>query len=295
MKKLSIIIVNYNGAALLEKCLSNLYDIYESMEIIVVDNGSTDGSAQIVKDKFSLVKLIETQNNGIAAGYNLGVQQATGDFLLFLGTDAFPTAKVIQGIVEYMISHTEVGVATARLETRDGSLDMDAHRGFPTPWAALTHFSMLNKVFPKSKVFNQYFLGYKDMSTPHEIDLCISHFMFVRQDVFKDIKAFDEDFFVFGEDVDFCYRVKQAGWKIMYLPQFKVLHYKGASIGIRKESADIKTALKETRQKMRMETTRAMRLFYKKHYANKYPKWLTGIVLLGISLLERVRRFATLF
>jgi GT2 family glycosyltransferase len=293
MSKLSIIIVNYNTVELLEKCLFNLQEMGLPKEVVVVDNGSNDGSAQRVKDNFPDVILVEAQNNGLAVGSNLGLSRATGDYLLYLGTDAFPTQEVLAGIVEYMEENPEVGICTAKLVLRDGSPDPDAHRGFPTPWAALTHFSKLNKLFPKSKTFNQYFLGYKNFDEPHEIDLCISHFMFVRRKVFEDIGTWDEDFFVYGEDVDFCYRAKSAGWKIMYLPQFEVLHYKGAGVGIRKETKDIKTAAstsEENKKRMRLETTKAMKTFYKKHYKDKYPKWLTGFVLFGIESLERLRR-----
>jgi GT2 family glycosyltransferase len=292
MKTLSVIIVNYNTISLLEECLRNLEKIDIEKQVIVVDNGSTDGSAEMTEQNFPYVELIKTQNNGLAAGNNLGLDRAIGDYILFLGTDAFPGKEVITGIMEYMGSQDDVGVCTAELVLRDGTIDMDAHRGFPTPWAALTHFSKLNVVFPSSKIFNRYFLGYENMGQPHEIDLCIAHFMMVKKEVFENVGRWDEEFFVYGEDVDFCYRVKQAGWKIMYLPQFKVLHYKGSSVGIRKETKDITTVSsksEETGKKMKSETTRAMRIFYRKHYTNKYPKLLTGFVLFGINTLEKLR------
>jgi len=286
---LSIIIVNYNTREFLKKCLDNLSDIYAPLEIIVVDNGSTDGSAEMVKTHFPDVILIETENNGLAVGSNLGLQEATGDYILYLGTDAFPKKEVISGMLSYLEANLAVGIATPALLLEDGTLDMDAHRGFPTPWAALTHFSKLNKLFPKSKLFNQYFLGYLDFTKPHEIDLCISHFMLVRRCVFDDVDGWDADFFVYGEDVDFCYRVKQAGWKIMYLPQFEVLHLKGVSVGIRKETKTTNVASAVTKQHMRVHTTRAMKLFYEKHYVQIYPRLVTTAVLCGISLLEKMR------
>lgn len=136
-------------------------------------------------------------------------------------------------------SPRRIGIATVALRLRDGMLDMDAHRGFPTPWASLTHFSGLSRTLPHSPFFNQYFLGGRDSTQPHEIDLCISHFLFVRRTLFDAIGPWDEDFFLYGEDVDFCYRTKAAGYKIMYLPQFTVTHYKGASVGVRKQSSEI--------------------------------------------------------
>ncbi|KKS17305.1 MAG: Glycosyl transferase family 2 [candidate division WWE3 bacterium GW2011_GWA1_41_8] len=289
MPFLSIVIINYNTRDLLQKCLVNLLSIYPEKEIIVVDNGSSDGSAEMVRNEFNEVLLIETTNNGLAAGSNLGLERSRGDYVLYMGTDAYPTSETVSGMIEYMEENNNVGISTAKLVLRDGTVDMDAHRGFPTPWAAFTHFTKINKIFPDSRFFNRYFLGGLDMKQPHEIDLCIAHFMFIRRVVFDRIGKWDEQFFLYGEDVDFCYRTKEAGFKIMYLPQFSVLHYKGVTVGIRKQTTDISTASQETRKKMKKETTRAMRLFYDKHYKNKYPKWLTGIVLFGIESLSRLR------
>jgi GT2 family glycosyltransferase len=292
MKTLSIIVVNYNTSQLLKDCLENLQNLYSNSQVIVVDNGSTDGSADMVEQTFKDVVLIRTKNNGLAAGNNLGLAKAVGDYILYLGTDAFPSKETIAGMIDYMNNNQDVGISTAKLVLRDGSVDMDAHRGFPTPWAAFTRFSKLGSVFPHSKIFNQYFLGYKNLNQAHEIDLCIAHFMLVRKEVFDKIGKWDERFFLYGEDVDLCYRTKQAGFKIMYLPQYEVLHYKGATVGIRKSSSDIKseaTKSEEHKKKMRKETTAAMRIFYEKHYKKVYPTWLTGLVLFAIELLGKLR------
>lgn len=290
MKKVSAIIVNFNTKDILLTCIKNLHDSdYPDLEIIVVDNGSTDGSYEAVKVAFPDVIAVKSENVGLAAGSNLGYESSTGDYLLYLGSDAYPERSTITNMVNYMEANPSVGISTSALVLRNGTVDMDAHRGFPTPWAAITHFIKLNRLFPKSKLFNQYFLGYKDMSTPHEIDLCISHFMMMRREILEKVGKWDEDYFVYGEDVDMCYRTKQAGYKIMYLPQFKTLHYKGASVGIRKESSDVSAATKETRLKMSKERTIAMRLFYRKHYAKKYPAFATGFVIFAINLLEKIR------
>ena len=288
--KVSVVIVNYNTSEQLKDCLNNLLSQGIELEIIVVDNASSDDSVEMVRTNFPNVKLVEAkENKGLAHGSNLGLEVATGDYVLYLGSDAYPEKGVIDGMVEFMDKNINIGISTCKLVLRNGSLDMDAHRGFPTPWASLTHFTKLNSLFPKSKFFNQYFLGYEDFTRPHEIDLCISHFMMVRKKVFDRVGRWDEDFFVFGEDVDFCYRVKKAGWKIMYLPQFTAIHYKGVSVGIRKESQDISKASSETKVRMKRSTTDAMKLFYKKHYSNVYPKIIQSLVFLGIDLLSKLR------
>lgn len=236
-----MIILNYATKPLLEKCINNLLSAWENCEVIFVDNDSPDGSADLVQELFGnnpKVTLIRTKNNGLAAGYNLGLEKATGDYYLYLGTDAFPTHDSLERLVSYMDEHSDVGIATARLFIRDGSPDMDAHRGFPTPWVAITHYLFLDRLFPKSKIFNGYTQEYNDLTTVHEIDACISHFMFVRPEVHQKIGKWDADYFLYGEDIDFCYRVKEAGFKVMYTGDIEVLHYKGASVG-RDTSKDI--------------------------------------------------------
>ncbi len=289
-KKISIIIVNYNSKDLLKQCLLNLDDIYPNYEIIVVDNASTDGSATLVAQEFKHVILCANNENlGLSKAHNQAYSYASGEFLLYLGTDAFPTKETMIGMMDYMLMNPKVGIVTPKLVLRDGSVDMDAHRGFPTPWSSLCHFAGLGRLIPHSNLFNYYFLGGADMSQPHEIDLCISHFMLVRREVLYDIESWDEDFFVFGEDVDFCYRTKQKGWKIFYLPNLSATHYKGSSVGIRNQTADISPASAETKLNMTKHTTRAMELFYKKHMWSKYPLLISFFVLGGIKLQTFLR------
>lgn len=299
MKKVSFLIVNYNTSFILGKCISNLLDIYPNKEIIIIDNGSTDDSVQMLREKFKTaqITLIETQNNGLSAGYNLGLKQISGDYILYLGTDAFPNKQTIFGLVTYFddVKNINVGIATTKLVTRDGKLDLDAHRGFQTPWATFTHLAMLDKVFPKSKVFSQYFMGYQDFEKPHEIDACISHFMFVRKNVHDRIGGWDEDYFLYGEDIDFCYRTKEAGFKVMYLPQWITLHYKGVTVG-RKTAKDISTVSKKSlilKNILSKERTRSMKLYVKKHLTKKYSRPLIWLIYLGIALLQIQRTIET--
>lgn len=288
-KKISIIIANHNAKDVLQECLKNLYSLKTPLEIIVVDNGSGDGSYEMVKKDFPSVIAVKQENLGISVAYNVGLSKSTGDYLLYLGSDAFPTDEALLGCIKFLEDNSNVGAVTCKLVLRDGTLDMDAHRGIPTPWTAITHFTKLNRIFPKSKIFNQYFLGYKDMAIPHEIGLCISHFLFVRKEVFSVLKKWDEDFFVYGEDVDFCYRLQEADYKLFYLPQYPVKHLKGVSVGIRKETQDITKASIETRKRMKKMSTDAMKLFYKKHFVKKYPSFITSFVLLAITIMEKIR------
>lgn len=293
MEKISAVAVNFNTPFLVERFLNNLYNAYDNLEVIFVNNSPDDGSSQIVKDKFPLTKLIELKNPGLSVGYNVGANGLTSKYILFVGTDAFPEKKAIEGTVEYMENHSDVGAVTTTLVLENGDIDLDAHRGFPTVLNSFFKFSGLYKVFPKSGYFNSYFLGDRVESTvPHEIDAGISHFLLVRRSVFDAINGFDADFFLYGEDIDFCYRVKELGYKIVYLPQFKTLHIKGASIGTRKHN---KKELKKPylyRKKQVLNSTAAMRIFFKKHYSGKYSPTTLKFVFLEIALLEKMRVFS---
>lgn len=289
VKKVSFIICSYNEITFAKDCLTNLINIYPNMEIIVKDNGSTDGVVEVIERNFTNVKLIKGENVGLSKAYNIATQEAKGDYFIYMGMDAFPNKEGIKGLMDYMENSPSVGAATTKLVLKDGSIDMDAHRAFPTPWIALTRFSGLAKLFPRSPFFNGYFLPQYDLTKPHEIDLCISHFMIVRKKAFESINGFGEDFFLYGEDVDFCYRIKQAGWKIMYLPQWQTGHYKGGSVGIRKTTRNIVKKPLAHRLKMQKLSTDAMARFMKKHYSEKYPKPVLWAVYAAIFLMGRVR------
>jgi len=293
VKKLTVVICTYNERRFVEDCLSNLEKIknttYPGLEVIVKDQASTDGSAELIEKKFRWVKLIRGSNDGISAAYNIGCKASTGDYLLFLGMDAFPEKETLPGMVNYFEENPTVGAAVCKLVLGDGSLDMDAHRAFPTPWLALSRILGLGKLFPKSRIFNGYFMPGEDMSQPHEIDLCTSHFMLVRREVLDEIGGFDEDFVLYGEDVGVCYRIKKAEWKIMYLPRWKARHLKGGSVGIRKTTRKLVQKSLEHRLKMQRLSTRAMRQFMEKHYADKYPKIVLSLVFFAISILGTIR------
>ncbi len=294
MPLLTIAIINFNTAGLLQDCLNHLLTLPETPalidQIIVVDNASNDGSAALVQANFPTVHLMAlAENRGLTVASNLALQATRSDFLLYLGADAFPQPGALPGLVDYLVAHQQVGIATAQLRLRDGTLDMDAHRGFPTPWASLTHFSGLNKLFPHSPRFNQYFLGGQKLDEPHAIDLCISHFMLIRRAMLEKIGGWDEDFFLYGEDVDLCYRMKAAGYAVMYLPQFTVLHYKGASVGVRKQTSDLSSASAATKLRVTKLSTEAMARFYRKHLFAHYPRLISWAILGAIHLLGTVR------
>lgn len=290
MKKVSIIIVSFNTRNILRDCLLSLQGCYPDLEVFVVDNASDDGSAKMVAEEFPQVKLFALdENTGFSKANNTALQHASGDYVLFFGGDMLMRPNVIQEMIKLLESDEEIGMGTCRVDLRSGKLDSDCHRGFPTPWASLCYFSGLEKLFPKSRIFGQYHLGWENMDSPHEIDACLGQFMFIRRRALEEVGNWNEDFFFYGEDLDYCYRFKSKGWKIVYTPKAIITHYKGASSGIRKESADVTTASPETRLRVLESSVAAMEMFYKKHYRGKYPRWLTRLVLFGVKLLGRIR------
>lgn len=291
--RLSIIIVSYNTRELLKKCLESAVNcqlLADSFEIFVVDNASTDGSVEMVQKEFPQVNLIASDKNlGFAKANNLALKQAQGDYILFLNPDTVVPLETLPAMLKFMEENKDVGIATCKVELANGLLDWDCHRGFPTPWASLTRFLGCCKVFPKSKIFNQYYLGYLPMDKIHEIDSCAGAFLLTRREVLNEIGFWDEDYFFYGEDIDLCFRAKKAGWKVVYNPNAKIIHYKGASSGIKKTTQKVTKATSESRQKALRASVDAMRIFYDKNLKGRYPAIVDILVYAGIWALRQKR------
>lgn len=292
MIDLSIIILSYNTKKLLRTCLESIkkYEVRSmKYEVIVVDNASSDGSAEMVKKEFPDIRLFANKENiGYTKGNNQGVKEAEGKYVLFLNADTLVYEKTLETMVPFMGEHKDAGAATCRVELVNGALDDSCHRGFPTPWRSFCHFSGLSLIFPKSRIFAGYSLGYLDIQTIHEIDSCSGAFMIVRREAGEEINWWDEDFFWYGDDLDFCYRLIENGWKVYFVPTVKILHYKGASGGIKDISKHLTSATQETIIRATNARFDAMRKFYKKHYIDKYPAIITWLVLSGINLKHKL-------
>ena len=275
---LSIIILNYNVRELLLKCLESVFrNKSQNWQVIVVDNASSDGSVEAVKKEYSEVELVENKSNlGFAAGNNEGVKLAKAPIILFLNPDTVVVGKAIQKTYDYLMTNPDIGAITCRVELPNGKLDYSCHRGFPTPWNSFCYFLGLAKIFPKWKIFSGYTATYLDIHKTHEIDCLTGAFLMVRKIAGQQIGWWDKDYFWNGEDIEFCYSLKQKGWKIYFFPEAKIIHYKGSSA--RKEKATISHG------------TSAMRIFYKKHYYYQYPPILRDMILAGIKMLEHYRK-----
>lgn len=270
--ELSIIIVNYNTKDLTTKAIESILNRKWKVkyEIIVVDNDSTDGSNKVIKEKFTQVKLINNKENlGFAKANNIGIKQSNGCYILLLNSDTIVKDNTIDQIVQYMEENREIGAAGCKVVLPDGSLDLACKRSFPTPQNALYNALKLDKFFPDNKRFGDYNLTYLDENEINEVDCLVGAFMMIRREVLEEVGLLDEDYFMYGEDIDLCYRIKQAGWKIVYYPEVEITHYKGGGRG--KKSYHII-----------YEFYRSMYLFYNKHYKNKYSFLTRSIVYIGV-------------
>jgi hypothetical protein len=267
----SVVIVSYNVR---EHLLDTLRALYAgsgtSLEAIVVDNASRDGSADAAAAAFpKAVVLRNDANLGFGKASNLGLEKSQGEFVLLLNPDVMVAPDCLRILVGFMHAHPEVGAASPRLSRPDGTLDLAARRGFPTPRAAFYRVTLLSRLFPKSRRFNKYNVGYMAADQVHEIDSGTAACLMVRRSAIDQIGAFDPDFFMYGEDLDLCFRLKQGGWKIFYVPAAVATHVKGASS-------------RQATSAMLREFHRAMWIFHRKHYAADLPAPANWLVWVGI-------------
>lgn len=283
---LTIVILGYNVAGLLDNCLKSLLASQKPTDywhIIVVDNASTDDSTAMVRKKYPQVKLITNKSNlGFSAGNNVALKQVKTEYVLLLNPDTVVYPGSIRTVLEYMSTHPQVGAATCRVELPDGSLDYSCHRKFPNPWNTFVFF--FTGLAKKSSY------SYTDIPKGvHEIDSLTGAFAMIRTSVGKSLNWLDQDYYWNGEDLDFCYRLKKLGWKVMYIPEVKITHYKGSSSGIWK-TGEYKVSI---RAKLRSINSgiNAMRIFYDKHLASRYPAPFNWFIYLGMFTLKIIRTF----
>lgn len=292
---LSIVILSYNTKKLLAQTLASVKNADKNgieVQIIVVDNNSSDGSVPMVQKKFPWVELVVSKKNlGYSGGNNLGISKSTGQYLLFLNSDVELNKNALTESMKYILSDKKIGSVSPKVDLFSGGMDPDCHRGFPTPWASISYFLGLEKLYPKSRIFGQYHMGYEDLNAPHEIDAGFGTFMLVPKKVIDQIGLWDETYFFYGEDLDMFYRIKASGWKVMFYPKVLALHHKGASSGLRKESKSVNKVKKSTRINTAKASIKAWEIFYKKFYSGKYNLLTTAIVITGIRIKGFIRLF----
>ena len=255
--KLSVVIVNYNVKHFLEQCLHSLEQAAVGIdhEIIVVDNASTDGSTEYITTRFPSIKWMACrENNGFSKGNNIAIAQAKGEYVLLLNPDTIVTKEAIEGCVEFMDTHADAGACGVYMLRTDGTFAPESRRALPTPFVSFCKMSGLSKLFPKSRTFGRYYMQYLDKEDTNPIEIISGAYMMLRHKTIKKTGALDEDFFMYGEDIDLSYRILKGGYRNYYLP-LRILHYKGESTN---------------KSSYRYVHTfyRAMQLFFKKHYSH---------------------------
>jgi N-acetylglucosaminyl-diphospho-decaprenol L-rhamnosyltransferase len=284
MIDVGIVILNWNTRDLLKRCLETVLASEGDLtyRVVVVDNQSSDGSADMVREHFPQVELIVSEiNGGYPYGNNLGlralgfrgpgqVEPAAPRYAVLLNPDTEVPPDAFFRMTQYMDARPEIGIAGPKLVLEDGSLDLACRRSFPTPLVSFYRFSGLAKLFPQHPQFGRYNMTFADPDQELEVDSVVGAYMQVRREAIEAVGLLDETFFMYGEDLDWAYRIKTAGWKVFYYPTVVVKH--------------IKRAASRRSPRAQFEFNRAMLIFYRKHYRVTTPLWLHTLVLTGLLL-----------
>ena len=275
---LGIVIVNYNTRDLLRRCLETVFASEGvSFRLCVVDNASTDGSAAMVARDFPQVHLIANEVNlGYPAANNQGLramgfergQRGEARYALLLNPDTELPPDALAKMTAFLDAHPEAGVAGPRLVRPDGSLDLACRRAFPSPEVSFYRLTGLSRLFPRSRRFGRYNLTYLPEDETAEVDSVVGAYMQVRAAAIEQVGLLDESFFMYGEDLDWAFRIKAAGWKVYYYPEVTVLHVKRAS--------------SRRSGRAQVEFWRAMEIFYRKHYEAQTPRPVHWLIIAAI-------------
>jgi GT2 family glycosyltransferase len=282
--QLSVIIVNYNVKHFLEQCLLSVQKAGAGIatEIFVVDNASNDGSREYLQTKFAGVKFEwNKENTGFAKACNQVIAKSTGRYILFLNPDTIIAEDCFEKCIAFLESRKDAGALGIRMLDGRGSFLPESKRAFPSPLTSMYKLSGLSALFPRSKTFAKYHLGYLDEKQTHEIDVMAGAFIMIKREVLDKTGGFDESFFMYGEDVDLSYRIQKAGYKNFYFSESTVLHFKGEST--RKGSLNY----------VRMFYL-AMSRFVQKHYSSSKAGLFTALIkfaIWGRALLSVIKRF----
>ncbi|KZX16134.1 N-acetylglucosaminyl-diphospho-decaprenol L-rhamnosyltransferase [Methanobrevibacter cuticularis] len=288
--KLSVIIVNYKTYKLTKNTIISVLETVSmnNTEIILVDNNSNDGSLEKFRNFFSkeitdskIKIIVSPENLGFAFANNSAIKSAKGTFILLLNSDTIVKNDTLANCVDYIENHDNVGALGCKILLPDGTLDKACKRSFPNPKNSFYKlFDLFN--LNKNSRSNNYNLTNLDDDGIYEVDSLVGAFMLIRKETMDQIGLLDEDYFMYGEDIDYCYRIKEVGWKVIYYGKSEIIHYKGASS-------------KKQKSKLLYEFYRAMYLFYNKHYKNEYSIITRIAVYLGIGVLFLVKLFLNIF
>jgi N-acetylglucosaminyl-diphospho-decaprenol L-rhamnosyltransferase len=220
------VVVTYNALPYIEQCLQSV----AGWDTVVVDHGSTDGTLALVRERFPDLRIVEQENLGLAAGWNRGIRETSSSFVLILNADAWAVGDGVQRLLTFAGAQPKAAVVGPKLLNTDGSLQRSV-RGFPTLWRLATEYFFLRKLAPRSRALNAFYAGGFEHDRVREADFVMGSVMLVRREAIEQVGPLDEDFFLFSEETDWCYRFRQAGWKVLFFPGAEFVHVGGASHG----------------------------------------------------------------
>lgn len=281
--KLTVIIVNYNVKHYVEQCLNSLEKALDGIEseIFVVDNHSRDDSVRFLRQRHRKVHVIDCNHNfGFARANNIAYRQSSGEYVLLLNPDTFVGEETISGALSFMDNHPKAGGVGVKMYNPDGTLANESRRGLPTPMTSFFKMCGLCTRFPKSRRFGRYYMSYLSWDTPERIEVISGAFYLLRRTALEDVGPLDEDFFMYGEDIDLSYRLLKGGYENWYLP-YPILHYKGESTH--------KTSFNYVHV-----FYHAMLVFFRKHYGH-WKFWITFTIKVAIYLRAIIALFQIAF
>lgn len=277
--RLAAIIVSYNSEHYLVECLKSLYSETDEtgFQVVVVDNASRDPAyLNAAAGMFPKLRLIRNADNiGFAKACNQGIRTCSADVYLLINPDCVVQNRATEKCLSYLAAHPRTGIVGCRVENPDGTLQLACRRTIPRPTSALYHLTGLTRLFPTSPRFARYFYGHVDPALTHEVEAVSGSYLMFRSAVAQQAGLLDEDFFLYGEDLDFCHRARLQGWQVIYYPGASVVHYKRRSSSQNAEESNY-------------HFYNAMRIFYRKHYAFKAGRIQNATVLAAISCLYRL-------
>jgi N-acetylglucosaminyl-diphospho-decaprenol L-rhamnosyltransferase len=269
MSDVSVVIVTYNGLPWVEQALESV----AGTDVVVVDNGSTDGTVAFVRARFPDAMVLEQENRGLAAGWNAGIAATSGRYVLLLNSDAWLDDGALETLVAYADAHPDVAVVGPRLRNPDGSLQRSV-RGFPTLWRLATEYFFLRKLAPRSQLLNAFYAGGFAHDSERDADFLMGAVWLVRRAAIDEIGPADEAFFLFSEEVDWAYRFRKAGWRSVFLPAAGATHVYGAS----------------HKGRLYLELQRGHLRFFAKHRGRASAERVRRLLRAGLALRGAVHR-----
>ena len=222
--RVAAVVVTYDALPWIESCLDSIAGV----ETVVVDNGSSDGTVAFVRERYPSIRLVEAENRGLGAGWNIGIRETTAQYVLLLNADAWMTEGSLERLVDFAEARPRAAVVGPRLLNTDDTLQRSV-RGFPTVWRLATEYLFLRKLAPRSSALNAFYAGGFDHDEVRSVEVVMGACMLLRRDAVDQVGECDEDYFLFSEETDWCYRFRKAGWDVVFFPGAECIHVRGAS------------------------------------------------------------------